>query len=76
MRSIVGGRYSEHAKPDNDIPHYLRYHLENPGADVLIAAMKPAIKLEDGVIIEWTGPELPSPQADMDATREDTGDMG
>lgn len=40
MRFTVGDRRIKQVKSVNDIPHYFQYHLENPGADVLMAAWR------------------------------------
>ena len=65
------------AKQDNsgdNIPHYFQYHLENPGADVLMAALQPSPEIAAGSGPEWLEPGSAMPLENRDVIYEDPED--
>lgn len=72
MRVNIGNRRSRQTAPVARIPQYYQYHLENPGADVTIAAWQCAVQAPPSATPEWFERNCTLPMENVSFTITDT----
>lgn len=76
MRFDSGDDGDTPTTPGDDIPYYFQYHLENPGADVLIAALQRPVDAVADTSEAWVKPAETMPLENAGFTFEESVDAG